>query len=527
MKSAMKHIFTVLLLLLCVSCISDRETRAVLDQVEALIDENPAEAYELVKGIDGAAISSSAVNARYALLYTKAEYKNYIDAPNDSLISIAADYYERHGSDQEKFYAYLYQGCVNYGIKDYTSSMKAVDVLLKANDYVDAVDNYKDVGLMYIQLATLYGEQQSSDEEACARKAYMIYQDAGFDSRALNALGHIAVSKFHKREYDSCFCYVDTMLHTAYTLNNRVYISHALSIKAQCAIEVDSITLAASLYNQLLEDNEYQLNSQDYSRLSVISASTNDYDAADHYLSLAINEARNFNDSIYYYAMASKVYRHAGKDTFVYAYQDSVLLLENEMLNIGLEHTALASQKEYAEHLLITEKYKYRLHGCICICILVVVVSLLISVAGYAKHQKLLATLQLEKIKSLQAEIEQHRQENIDALQLLSHTEIVLLFQASINNMQISIKETDWSELYRMFCKLLPSFEQSLKSIHDLSQIEWRVCMLLKLGFTSSEIAKITNKSSTAIPSIRSRLYKKFFMTNGKASDWDAFIASI
>lgn len=52
MKSTMKHIFTVLLLLLCVSCISDRETRAILDQIEALIEENPAEAYELLKGID-------------------------------------------------------------------------------------------------------------------------------------------------------------------------------------------------------------------------------------------------------------------------------------------------------------------------------------------------------------------------------------------------------------------------------------------------------------------------------------------
>ena len=527
MKSAMKHIFIVLLLLLCVSCISDRETRAVLDQVEALIEENPAEAYELVKGIDGAAISSSAVNARYALLYTKAEYKNYIDAPTDSLISIAADYYEKHGSDEEKFYAYLYQGCVNYEIKDIDHSTKAVNALLNAGMYSEEIQSKKDVGLMYILLSALYGEQHSADEEICARKALSLFQSESDIRRVLNAMRYISISKLHKGEYDSCYIYADSMYYMAFENQISKYKADALFIKAQCAVEMDSLSFAFSIYSKLVEEYNYNLKSQDYSGLSIIKASENNMPEAEQYLSLAKNTAITFNDSLFYYASATKVYCYFLDDALMYSYQDSVLLLENRMLSEGLQHTVLASQKDHADYLLSIEKYQNRLrvHGLAFVILIIAII--LIVVVEYAKKQKLLAQLQAEKIHNLQQELEKHKTENLDAIEQLCHTDIVSYFQSSINDIHAIIREKDWNELYRAFDETLPSFERNLKRIHDMTEIEWRVCMLLKLGFSSSEIAKLTNKSATTIPSIRSRLYRKFFMTKGKASEWDIFIASI
>lgn len=527
MKSTMKHIFTVLLLFLCVSCISDGETRAVLDQVEALIEENPAEAYELVKGIDGAAISSSAVNARYALLYTKAEYKNYIDAPTDSLISIATDYYERHGSDEEKFYAYLYQGCVNYGIKDYTSSMKAVDVLLKANDYVDAVDNYKDVGLMYIQLSTLYGEQKSTDEEICARKAYEAYEKAKSESHVLNAMGRIAMSKIHQSDYDSCFILADSMLNRAIGSQNTKYMKQALWMKAHCAVLTDSIELAVAMYSLLINNYDYYLKSQDYSNLAIINASMNEEVEAESNLVNAIGVSQGNSDSLYYYAAASNVYRLLGNDTLTYSYQDSVLQMENKMLIVGHQHTSLATQKDHADYLLSVEITKNKLRVSCFISALLIIALILVIVANYAKKQNILASIQAEKIHNLQKELEEHKQDYSNRLLLLKQTDIVIRFHKSLSDFHDSIHDSDWTELYRVFCVHLPSFEENLKSIHDLTQTEWRVCMLLKLGFSSIDIARITNKSATAIPSIRSRLYKKFFLVEGKAAEWDLFIASL
>lgn len=526
MKSAMKHIFTVLLLLFCVSCISDRETRAVLDQVEVLIEENPAEAYELVKGIDGAAISSSAVNARYALLYTKAEYKNYIDAPTDSLISIAADYYERHGSDQEKFYAYLYQGCVNYGIKDYTSSMKAVDVLLKANDYVDAVDNYKDVGLMYIQLSTLYGDQQSSDEEICARKAYEAYEKAGLELHKTNAMMQIASAMFHKGEYVQCYNFSDSILVRATILNDTVDIVNALVKKVMCAVWINRLEQAHSIYSTLLHNYGYSLDSQDYSHIAIIKASQNNKEEVDENIINSKLYATTFNDTVRCYIYAAKAYELLHVDSLSYVYKDSALIYENRLLEISLKHTALAAQKEYAEYKLENAKLTNRQNVLMLVLVILLLSLLVVLVFDYARRQTLLTKLQAERITNLIAELDKNRKQFDEGLDNLRHSQIVAIFQNALNK-DVILHELDWKNLDDAFHTFLPTFEKTLLAIHELTEVEWRVCMLIKLGFSSSEIAKLVNKSATAIPSIRSRLYAKCFLKKGRAADWDTFIESI
>ena len=526
MKSAMKHVFLVLLFLLCVSCSSDRDTSAILDQVEALIDENPVAAYDLVKGIDGAAIRSSAVNARYALLYTRAEYKNYIDAPTDSLISIAADYYERHGSEKEKFYAYLYQGCVNYGIKDYNSNMKAVDVLLKACSYVDAVDNYKDVGLMYIQLSTLYGEQQATDEEACARKAYNAYEKAGMEAHATNAMAHIAASLLHQGDYERCLYYSDTILNKAISIKDTVDIVNALVKKTQCAIRLQRFSLGDSIYRTLKSDYNYRYDSQDYSQLAVIQASKNNQIDAEHYIGCARKTADNFNDSLQCYIFSSRVYSKLHLDSLAYAYKDSAFLLENRLLVASLHHTALAVQRDYLEMQFENAELTHR-QNLLYLAVVILILSLvIIIVVDYARRQKLMTRLQSEKIKNLLSELNKDRHLLNEGLYKLRHSEIICSFKEALAK-GLSIHDEDWKEMEASFCKYLPSFEQTLLAVHEMSQIEWRVCMLLKAGFSSSDIARIVNKSPTAIPSIRSRLYSKFFMKKGKASDWDVFIDSI
>ena len=47
--------------------------------------------------------------AKYALLYSMALDKNYIDLQSDSIIAPAIKYYERHGSHEERFLCYYYR----------------------------------------------------------------------------------------------------------------------------------------------------------------------------------------------------------------------------------------------------------------------------------------------------------------------------------------------------------------------------------------------------------------------------------
>lgn len=134
--------------------------------------------------------------------------------------------------------------------------------------------------------------------------------------------------------------------------------------------------------------------------------------------------------------------------------------------------------------------------------------------------------LQLEKIKRLREQIAHRDASEILSLNQLREDEVVKRFRESFIR-QTSITNDDWSALRKRFNELYPSFEKKLRDIHSLSDVEWQVCMLLKLDFSPSDISALTARSQATISTIRSRLYAKFFLQKGSASDWDRFIASL
>ena len=63
------------------------------------MDTYPDSALQLLKTIDSKHLVTKEGKARYALLYSQALDKNYIDVTEDSLINIAVEYYK----DKKKY----------------------------------------------------------------------------------------------------------------------------------------------------------------------------------------------------------------------------------------------------------------------------------------------------------------------------------------------------------------------------------------------------------------------------------------
>ena len=82
--------------LLCWGC-KQTDVTQVLDRAETCMAERPDSSLYLLRTLDKRHISGSLRKARYALLYSQALDKNYIDVDNDSLIRVAVDYYKGHG----------------------------------------------------------------------------------------------------------------------------------------------------------------------------------------------------------------------------------------------------------------------------------------------------------------------------------------------------------------------------------------------------------------------------------------------
>ena len=157
-----------------------------------------------------------------------------------------------------------------------------------------------------------------------------------------------------------------------------------------------------------------------------------------------------------------------------------------------------------------------------------------------------------KKMKELEEQMEKTGQENtllrktiqklkyaneLASIQILEHQQadkqvksssIYQRIQIRLNNKEsIGMNDEIWKELEEVVEQAYSGF---LKRIEDLCPLNWQernLCLLLKAGFTPSNIAILTAHSKQSISSTRSRLYERTFLEKGTSSQWDEFILSI
>ena len=521
----MFRLFPIITLLLCllVSC-SDRETERVIDAAASLFEERPDSAYSLLKTIDADALpNGSELQARYALLFTQAQYKNYEDAANDSLISLAADYYEMNGSTEEKFYAYLYQGIVRYELGEYE---KASYTLLKAKSLSESVENDYQKAQLYMYLSSINSQLHCSDEYTYAQLALGCYQHAGMEDYVTNALFKVSVAHLHAGRFDSCSHYLDLALDRAMESSDVASVINGLKIKANYALNVDSVELLKETY-QILEDAGIEsLTSNDLIHKAIICAKEGNLADMNQYIQDAFETANSSQEKNYAIACASKAYLHIGDWRNAITLQDSLLEIQYAEYDKAYKHAILAAERDYTEQQLRMENSNKRMWRFISLVSILLLVCLIFIIGLLVQKQKLARSVQEEKIKNLQQELLNHETEAKESLERLKASALILNLKE--DTYQKHLSSSDWMQIQNLFAQFLPSFEIRLRFVRsNISETEWHICMLIKLGFTPSGMSILMSKSPAAISSIRSRLYQKVFLKKGSSSDWDDFIHSI
>ena len=89
------------------------------------------------------------------------------------------------------------------------------------------------------------------------------------------------------------------------------------------------------------------------------------------------------------------------------------------------------------------------------------------------------------------------------------------------------IEEKHWLQLQHTIEQICPNFHAAVNMHQQLSETEYRICMLIKLGLAPSDIDIILNKGYTFASTMRKRLCKKVLQTDGNAAELDKFIASL
>ena len=115
-------LFIFLSLFLSGGCSSWR-VNEILKDVESYIMERPDSALTVLDAMDRALLTTDRLKAHHALLHAMALDKNFVDVTDDSLASIAVEYYSKKGPDKYYARSLYYLGLSYYYAQDYKEAI--------------------------------------------------------------------------------------------------------------------------------------------------------------------------------------------------------------------------------------------------------------------------------------------------------------------------------------------------------------------------------------------------------------------
>lgn len=89
------------------------------------------------------------------------------------------------------------------------------------------------------------------------------------------------------------------------------------------------------------------------------------------------------------------------------------------------------------------------------------------------------------------------------------------------------LNDDDWDALRRKVDEVYPTFRESLYSDYKPSLLEYKVCVLIILGFKLVEVAALAPTSKQNITSIRKRIIQHIAGSGMKPSDCDTYLHSL
>lgn len=580
-----KVIFLLLIIMLLASCAGNRKYDDLMQRADSIMNVNDDSAKVAIRMLDGVKPQlpefSQSQKMRYELLRHKAMNKAYISFTSDSIMKEVVDYYDRHGSANERMLANYVLGCV---YRDLHEAPLAFEYYNKATEQADTTAADCDYGTLYrvySQMGFLFSKQYLPYQELNAfdkaeKYAYLAkdtfnaivnYQNQGEVYAFLGkkdsviAINLQAAKLFKKHGND----YVAAI---AFGCNYNYYIEKKDSINAKKAFE--AYNSAGYEGNSNYEDAKaYVLYQKGTYYLFV-----NKQDSAYDNLSLSFKMCKSYSIKAATTKALAQYYAKVNQPAMAmkYALQSSEY---NDSDLIGVRKTQLQQVQamyDYSRNQEIAKNAEQKAErstrmnymivlSCLMLFLLLsyiyrkqiaikkkkIAVSKLLYEDSLLKLKRLqderaklvaendnkLAQVIMEKentISKLKTEIT-HIQERY-SLSSVSDADLILKDSSiykKIKFIEVHPKEKmceeDWKELADTIEEVVPNFIPVLKN--KLNDKDYQICLLVRLGFSTSLVARLLGLSDAAISKSRKTMLKKICRKEGKPKEFDEYILQI
>lgn len=166
-------LITVIFSFALICCHKDHESISHMDVAENIINSRPDLALSILDSIKPETINGKNTKARYALLYSIALDKNYIDTTTFEILQPAIDYYLKKGTSDEKLKTYYYQGRIYQNRNENDSAMQSFvrgkELFLQCSDSITMANLLVAQGTLFY---TTYKFKEFIENNLSASKLY-------------------------------------------------------------------------------------------------------------------------------------------------------------------------------------------------------------------------------------------------------------------------------------------------------------------------------------------------------------------
>ncbi len=580
-----KVIYLLLILLLLASCAGNRKYDDLMQRADSIMNVNDDSAKVAIRMLDGVKSQlpefSQAQKMRYELLRHKAMNKACITFTSDSVMKEVVDYYDHHGSANERMLANYVLGCV---YRDLHEAPMALEYYNKATEQADTTAADCDYGTLYrvySQMGFLFSKQylpyQLLDAFGKAEKYAYLAKDT------LNA-----IINYQNRE--NAYSYLGNKdsviainLHAA-TMFKQIGNNYAAAIAFGCNynyyVEKEDTLNALKTFKAYFSTG-YEGNSEYEDSKAYVLCQKGTYymftaqlDSAYNNLQQSLRLCKSYSIKAATTKALAQYYAKVNQPAMAmkYALQSSEY---NDSDLIEARKTQLQQvqamydygrNQEIARRAELKAKRSTQMNYMIVFaCVVLFLFLSYVYRKQLALKKKRIAASKLVyedcllKLKRLQEEKAQlvaekdkklaqiitekenaisklvseiHDIQNRYSLSSMSDAYLVLKNSSIYKKIQCieahpleEMTEEDWTELADTVEELIPNFIPMLKN--RVSDRDYRICLLIRLGIPASLMARLLNLSDAAISKSRKTMLKKLCGKVGKPKEFDEYVLHI
>ena len=396
-------LFLLLGLLLLMGCNDPKHITDALHRAEELMNETPDSAWSVLNTLSPDEMGQNRTRALYALLYTQAQDKTYRDETNDSLISVAVDYYRNSDDIRRKFLSFYYKGRVHFNAKDY---LNATTCYMESEQLVDEVGDDYLAGLLYAELGRIYRLYYDYPKSLeVHQKAAECYERAGKIRHRNYMWYNQSLVCRNMDQNDESERLLRMTLASAKEEKDTVLVGLCMGDLVMLCIEEERVMEAQVLYAEFeLVVDEDLTSSSFLSKLSKMYLFEKDYIRAKQCVESGWKCAINRRDSINMFFASAEIMSVSGKVKEAYQELMRGVALQNDEARQALQQPVLTAQRDYLSEKLEFETYRIQVEKQLRV-LYILFFTILLTVVAFVLCRK------LKKKKKVINDLEQKKEQ--------------------------------------------------------------------------------------------------------------------